>query len=69
VYIDRKTAAHLNGYTSSSALDNPVKNNSLANGFYYTLYNNCDEELTSKFEEINGTPTLDKISSSRSASD
>ena len=60
VYIDRKTAAHFNGYASSSALDNPVKNNSLANGFYYTLYNNCDEELTSKFEEINGTPILYK---------
>jgi prophage antirepressor-like protein len=60
VYIDRKTAAHFNGYESSSALDNPVKNNSLANGFYYILYNNCDEELTSKFEEINGTPILYK---------
>ena len=60
VYIDRKTAAHFNGYTSSSALDNPVKNNSLANGFYYMLYNNCDDELTSKFEEINGTPMLYK---------
>ena len=60
VYIDRKTAANFNGYTSSSALDNPVKNNSLANGFYYMLYNNCDDELTSKFEEINGTPMLYK---------
>jgi prophage antirepressor-like protein len=60
VYIDRKTAAHFNGYESSSALDNPVKNTSLANGFYYTLYNNCDEVLTSKFEEINGAPILYK---------
>ena len=60
VYIDRKTAAHFNGYDSSSALDNPVKNNSLANGFYYILYNNCNEELTSKFEETNGTPILYK---------
>jgi prophage antirepressor-like protein len=60
VYIDRKTAAHFNGYTSLSALDNPVKNNSLANGFYYVLYNNCDEELTIKFEEINGAPMLYK---------
>jgi len=60
VYIDRKTAAHFNGYNSSSALDNPVKNNSLANGFYYMLYNNCDDELTSKFEEINGAPMLYK---------
>ena len=60
VFIDRKTAAHSNGYASASALDNPVKNNSLANGFYYMLYNNCDDELTSKFEEINGTPILYK---------
>ena len=60
VYIDRKTAAHFNGYESSSALDNPVKNSTLANGFYYILYNNCDEKLTSKFEEINGAPILYK---------
>ena len=60
VYIDRKKAANFNGYTSSAALDNPVKNNSLANGFYYMLYNNCDDELTSKFEEINGAPILYK---------
>jgi prophage antirepressor-like protein len=60
VYIDRKTAANFNGYESSSALDNPVKNNSLANGFYYMLYNNCDDELTTNFEEINGVPMLYK---------
>lgn len=60
VYIDRKTAAHFNGYESSSALDNPVKNSTLTNGFYYILYNNCDEKLTSKFEEINGAPILYK---------
>ena len=60
VYIDRKTAAHFNGYESSSALDNPVKNSTLANGFYYILYNNCDEKLTSIFEEINGAPMLYK---------
>jgi hypothetical protein len=60
VYIDRKRAAFFNGYASSSALDNPVKNNSLSNGFYYMLYNNCDHELTSKFEEIIGAPMLYK---------
>ena len=60
VFLDRKTAALFNGYESPSALDNPVKNNTLANGFYYMLYNNCDEELTSKFEEINGEPLLYK---------
>jgi hypothetical protein len=34
VYLDRKSASQLNGYASSSALDNPVKNFSFANGFY-----------------------------------
>jgi hypothetical protein len=35
VFIDRKTAAFENGYESSSALDNPVKNFTLTKGFYY----------------------------------
>jgi hypothetical protein len=61
VYIDRKTAALNNGYESSSALDNPVKNYTLTKGFYYKLYDNCSENLTSKFEEkINGPPLLYK---------
>lgn len=60
VYLDRKTAAKYNGYQSPSALDNPVKNNTLSNGYYYTLYDNCDEELREKFEEINGMPLLYK---------
>jgi prophage antirepressor-like protein len=60
VYLDRKTAALENGYSSSSALDNPVKNNIISKGFYYCLYNNCSNELTSKFEENNGTPILYK---------
>ena len=29
VYLDRKTAAKLNGYQSHAALDNPVKNNTI----------------------------------------
>jgi prophage antirepressor-like protein len=37
VYLDRKTAAQLNGYQSSSALDNPVKNGTISNGHYYIL--------------------------------
>ena len=60
VYLDRKTASNHNGYQSSSALDNSVKNNSLTNGHYYVLYDNCHEELREKFEEINGVPLLYK---------
>lgn len=60
VYLDRKTAAQMNGYQSASGLDNPVKNGTIANGHYYVLYNNCDEYLTSEFEEKNGPPLLYK---------
>jgi prophage antirepressor-like protein len=61
VYLDRKTAAHFNGYESSSALDNPVKNYTLTKGFYYRLYDDCDETLREAFEEkINGSPLLYK---------
>jgi len=49
VYLDRKTASHFNGYESSSALDNHVKNNSLTKGYYYKLYNDCDENLKDNF--------------------
>lgn len=60
VYLDRKTAAHFNGYESSSALDNPAKNFTLAKGFYYKLYEDCDETLREEFEEKNGEPLLYK---------
>jgi phage anti-repressor protein len=60
VYLDRKTASQLNGYQSSSALDNPVKNNTLTNGHYYILYDNCEQELVDKFEEQHGQPLLYK---------
>jgi predicted nucleic acid-binding Zn-ribbon protein len=60
VYLDRKTAAQMNGYQSSSALDNPVKNGTITNGHYYILYNNCDEDLICDFEEKNGSPLLYK---------
>ncbi len=53
VYIDRKTAAHCNGY-ESSGLDIPVKKSILSRGFYYKLYDDCDEELRETFEsELN----------------
>ena len=61
VFIDRKTAAFNIGYESSSALDNPVKNYTLVKGYYYKLYDNCSNNLTSKFEEqIKGPPLLYK---------
>jgi prophage antirepressor-like protein len=60
VYLDRKTAAQLNGYQTSSALDNPVKNNSLSNGHYYTLYDTCEQDLIQNFEDKNGEPLLYK---------
>jgi phage anti-repressor protein len=61
VYLDRKTAALSNGYDSSSALDVPVKNNPLTRGFYYMLYDKCDENLQSDFENRNnGEPILYK---------
>lgn len=58
VYLDRKTAARLNGYKSLSALDNPVKKNTITNNHYYMLYNNCDTELIDTFESKNGAPIL-----------
>jgi hypothetical protein len=60
VYLDRKTAAQLNGYESSSALDTPVKNFTISKGFYYRLYNECDEELQANFENNHGKPLLYK---------
>lgn len=53
VYLDRKTAAEKNGYASSSSLETVVKNYSLSNGSYYTLYDNCEEELRESFVEKN----------------
>ena len=59
VYIDRKTAAQQNNYESVGALDNPVKKFTLTKGHYYTLYDNCSEELRNSFEvSNNGYPVL-----------
>jgi len=60
VFIDRKTAAQMNGYESIAALDNPVKNFSLTKESYYKLYDECDDELKSGFEEQCGEPFLYK---------
>ena len=58
--MDRKTAAHFNGYESSSALDVPVKNFTITKGYYYKLYDKCDKTLTQNFIKINGEPILYK---------
>jgi hypothetical protein len=60
VYLDRKTAAQCNGYESSSALDNPVKNLTITKGHYYMLYNDCDPILKDEFETTHGEPLLYK---------
>jgi hypothetical protein len=51
----------MNGYESTSALDNPVKNFSLTKDSYYKLYDDCNDELKSAFEEqCGGEPFLYK---------
>ena len=61
VFLDRKTAAHFNGYESISALDIPVKKYSLSQGYYYKIYTECDLMLREEFEErISGLPLLFK---------
>ncbi len=60
VYIDRKTAASMNGYLSSAALDSPVSTGKSSNGFFYKLYENCDNHLKQKFQEKYGEPFLYK---------
>jgi len=47
VYLDRKTAALANNFSSSSSLDNHVKNNTLINEYYYILLSDCDFKLKS----------------------
>jgi hypothetical protein len=58
--LDRKTAAINNGYESSSAIDNHVKNESLTKGNYYVLFDKCPEELRDAFIEKHGEPLLYK---------
>lgn len=60
VYLDKKQSCLLNDYTTSSGLDNPVKNFSIARGFYYKLYNECEEYLREDFENKYGPPLLYK---------
>jgi hypothetical protein len=58
VYLDRKTAAAMNGFESSSALDNPVKNGTVAKGHIYKLFDECENKAT--FIEKHGNPLLYK---------
>ena len=60
VYLDRKTAAHFNGYESISALDIPVKNFIITKGHYYKLFDDCDNILKQNFIQTNGDPILYK---------
>jgi hypothetical protein len=62
VYIDRKTAAEENNYSSLSALDNPVKNCTITNGHYYMLYDSCEDDVKDEFEikNNNSEPILYK---------
>jgi hypothetical protein len=53
VFLDRKTACQMNGYSSSSALDTPVKNFSLSKDFYYKLYEDCNSDLKKAFVKKN----------------
>lgn len=53
IYLDRKTASLENGYISNCALDIPVKNSTLKDGFYYSLYDRCNNELKNNFEKKN----------------
>ena len=60
VFLDRKMAAIKNGYESSSALDNPVKNFTLTKGHFFKLYDDCEEDLKTSFELKHGQPILYK---------
>ena len=60
VYLDRKSAAYANEYKSSSVLDNVVKSNSIKDGFYYQLFDDCDPHLRDAFLTIHGSFLLYK---------
>jgi hypothetical protein len=60
VYLDRKSAANRNNYSSDSSLDYFVKNGTITNGYYYMLYDNCEQSLIDIFEKENGVPLLYK---------
>jgi hypothetical protein len=57
VYINRKTAAIMNGY-SSTGLDMPIAKDTIAKGYRYMAWDMCPEQLTAPFEEKYGTVVL-----------
>jgi len=58
VYLNRKSASFQNNYPSAASLDNVVKNNKLSNGYYYMLYEQCDNKIKEEYEKENGNPIL-----------
>jgi hypothetical protein len=60
VYLDRKSSANRNNYPSDSSLDYFVKNGTITNGYYYMLYDNCEQSLIDIFEELYGETLLYK---------
>jgi phage anti-repressor protein len=56
VYLDRKTAATMNGFESSAALDTPVKHGTVVKGCVYKLFSECDARA--KFIEKHGKEPL-----------
>ena len=56
VYLDRKTAAIMNGFGSSSALDTPVKKGTVTKGHVYKLFDEC--ETREQFIEKHGREPL-----------
>jgi hypothetical protein len=60
VYLDKKIAGKFNGELSYSSLDLSIKNFTLLNGYYYKLYDFCDEKLKKNFENIHGKIILYK---------
>ena len=56
VYLDRKTAAIMNGFESSAALDTPVKNGTVVKGHIYKLFSEC--QARTKFVEKYGKEPL-----------
>lgn len=58
VYLDRKTAAQCNQYSSIASLDSAVKNHSIKDGYYYQLYEECDTLLKNQFQKKHATILL-----------
>jgi phage anti-repressor protein len=59
VYLDRKTAALMNGFESSAALDTPVKNGTIVKGHVYKLFSEC-QARTKFIEKYGKEPILYK---------